>query len=91
MRTIPDISELLKPLEDAIRHKLIPALTEGRSLSDDERALISLPVRLGGLGIINPTQISDEEFQNSTKMTDILTSAIKSHGHEIPVDFYELF
>ena len=44
-----NLRKFLKPLEDAIRHKLIPALTEGRSLSDDERVLISLPVRLGGL------------------------------------------
>ena len=90
MRTIPNISQLLKPLEDAIRHKLIPALTEGRFLSDDERSLISLPVRLGGLGIINPTQISDDEFGNSKRMTENLTAAIKIQNRELPDDFDEL-
>ena len=90
MRTIPNISQLLKPLEDAIRHKLIPALTEGRFLSDDERSLISLPVRLGGLGIINPTQISDDEFENSKRMTENLTASIKIQSRDLPEDFDEL-
>ena len=86
MRTLPGISELLKPLEHAIRHKLLPALTEGRCCSDDERALLSLPVRLGGLGIINPMKISDEEFENSKKMTFNLTSAIQHQQREYPED-----
>ena len=47
-------------------------------------------MRPGGLRVINPTQSSDEEFQNFTKMTEILTSVIKSQCHEIPVDFDEL-
>ena len=87
---MPGISELLKPLEHAIRHKLIPALTEGRCCSDDERALLSLPVRLGGLGIINPIKISDEEFENSKKMTLNLTSAIEHQQREYPKDLDEL-
>ena len=59
MKTLPGISELLKSLEHPIRHKLIPALTKERCCSDDERALLSFPVRLGGLGIINSRKISD--------------------------------
>ena len=56
-------------------HKLIPAITEGRLCSDDDRTLLSLPVRLGGMGIIIPTQIADEEFENSCKMTLNLTES----------------
>ena len=36
MRTIPDIAELLKPLEEVITSKFIPALMEGRCVTDDE-------------------------------------------------------
>ena len=57
MRTVPDISSLLIPVEDAIRNQLIPALMEGRSVTDDERLLLSLPPRLGGMGIVNPTSL----------------------------------
>ena len=48
VRTIPAISSLLEPLEDIISLQLLPALT-GRSISDVERALFSLPVGLGGV------------------------------------------
>ena len=57
-RTIPDIAELLQPLEDAIQQHLIPALTGCPPCSREERDLLALPVRLGGIGIINPVSIS---------------------------------
>ena len=57
LRTIPNISDLLQPLEDAIFHHFIPALV-GKPVSDLERALFALPVRLGGLGICNPQALS---------------------------------
>ena len=44
-RTIPDISHLFRPLEASIRDKLIPALV-GRTVSDAERKIFTLPVRL---------------------------------------------
>ena len=56
MHTIPGISSLLKPLEAVISSKFIPALT-GRFISDDERALLALPIRLGGLGIVDPQTV----------------------------------
>ena len=80
----------MKPLENAIRHKLLPALTEGRSCSDDDRALLSLPVRLGGLGIIDPSKISENEFANSIKMTEHLTAAIQDQCVDIPADLDNL-
>ena len=51
-RTIPDIQHLFIPLEDAIREKLIPAII-GRSISNIERRILALPIRMGGLGIMN--------------------------------------
>ena len=89
MRTIPNISSLLKPLEDAIRMKLIPALTEGRIVTDDERLLLSLPPRLGGMGIIAPQIISDLEYQLSTLATSKLTGAIKAQLKTLPPEFNE--
>ena len=75
MRTIPDISPLFKPLEDAIYLKLLPSFT-GHSCSTSERELLSLPCRLGGLGIVNPTVIADSQFDASTKITNPLKDLI---------------
>ena len=51
MRTIPDIGAEFQPLEDAIRHHFLLAITGRQALSNAERELIAPPVRLGGLGI----------------------------------------
>ena len=48
-RTVPDIKDYFVPLEEVIRDKLIPGIV-GREVTDLERKLISLPVRLGGNG-----------------------------------------
>ena len=77
MRTIPNIESLLQPLENAINSLLIPALTEGSHHTADERALLSLPPRLGGMGIINPTHIYQQKFEFSMIATNQLATAIK--------------
>ena len=51
IRTIPDISNLLLPIEDTIRNRFIPAITGGRTCNEKERNLLSLPTRYGGLAI----------------------------------------
>ena len=73
-RTIPDIEHLFRPLEDSIKEKLIPALI-GRNVSDIERRILALPVRLGGLGISDPTTSTDQ-FTASTYITENLTRII---------------
>ena len=76
LRTIPDISNMLQPLEDSIRHKLLPALTGRSAFSNVERDLISLPARLGGLGIQDPTKVAKQQFENSSMVSSPLTSNI---------------
>ena len=71
-RTIPNISELFRSLEEAIRYKFLPDLTGQLALSDVERDLLALPSRLGGLGIINPVTSSD--FQHLCSITYPLLS-----------------
>ena len=79
MRTIPL----------AIRHRLIPAIMEGQMCTDDERILISLPVRLGGMGITNPMLVSDDEHANSKFATESLTNAIIIQQTELPANIHE--
>ena len=76
IRTIPDVKTLLQPVEDVIRHHFIPALCDGRTCNDHERQLLSLPVKLGGLGIIDVTESCRIEFQQSIKHTQDLVRKI---------------
>ena len=87
MRTIPNIGPLMKPVEAVIREKLIPALTEDRKVTDDERLLMSLPPKFGGMGLINPTQLSDLEYKASRLATSQLTEAIRNQMEKLPDDF----
>ena len=89
LRTIPDIAELLKPLDDAISNLLIPALTEGRHVTKEERTLLSLPPRLGGMGIITPSEICEQEYAFSVAATAKLTSAIIERQRDLPANFAE--
>ena len=49
IRVLHNIAGLLAPLDYAIDHKLIPALTDGYVCSADERLLLSMSVKQGGL------------------------------------------
>ena len=64
LRVMPNISEFLQPLDKVIDDTFIPAITEGHYCSKDERLLLSLPVKLGGLGIPIFSQLSKTEYQN---------------------------
>ena len=77
MRTVPNISRQLQPLEDAIRHCFLPALTGRMSFSDKERELLALPPQLGGLGIIDPTKCSQHQFNASARLSEPLASLIQ--------------
>ena len=74
-RTIPDTKELFVPLEKYIREHFITSVI-GRNMSDTHRRLVALPVRLGGLGIINPVEAADKEYQTSVKVTEDLVDLI---------------
>ena len=75
-RTIPDIADLLKPLEETIHQHLIPALTGRPPCSREERDLLALPVRLGGMGMTNPVSTSHRNFEASTRLTSPLVATI---------------
>ena len=51
MRTIPDVKNILGDLDKVIDNEFILAITEGHICTEDERKLMSLPVKLGGGGL----------------------------------------
>ena len=83
LRTIKDVSECLKPLDDVITNTFIPAVT-GFNVSPADRALLALPVKNGGMGIEIPSEISDTEFSRSVLMTAPLAAIIAMQGDELP-------
>ena len=64
-RTVPNITDLLKPLEDAIRQLFLPVITGQNALGDNDRDLIALPALLGELGISDPSCQAAEHFSKS--------------------------
>lgn len=83
IRTLPDITDLLEPLERAITDLLIPAITD-HQVTTDERDLLALPIRMGGLGISNPAGTSSAEYQASITVTDPLVQRIINQEHQPP-------
>ena len=81
-RTIPGISNLFAPLEEAIKEKLIPALV-GRKINNLEREIFSMPVRYGGMNILNPIERADQEFRASVFITEDLTNIIKNQESDL--------
>jgi len=86
LRTIPDISDLLLPLEEAINLFFIPALTGRDGISEVERQLFSLPTQLGGLSLTKPTEVAELEYTSSQKITAPLAALILIQQQEITYD-----
>ena len=78
MRSIDFPSSLFQPLEDAIHQELIPALTGREPNSPEERKLLALPVRHGGLNICNPVEMTETELMGSKSISAPLTEMITS-------------
>ena len=76
------MGELLKQLEDVIRYNFIPAITGRHLCSDNDRILLSLPVKSGGLAIPLFHNDAKYEFQNYRKLKSSLTHLIKDQ-HQI--------
>ena len=72
---IPDISALLKRLDQAV-DRLLKVLFDNYDFNDTERKLWLLPVRMGGLGVSIPSQISDKQYENSKMINEKLTSKV---------------
>ena len=85
IRTLPDIQDLLEPLEEAIAQVLIPAIVE-RKFSQLDREVLALPVRLGGLGMANPCHEAAREHASSIKVTSPLVEQIMNQSHQLPED-----
>ena len=70
MRTIPRVSLLLKPLDDAI-DVFIKVLLQGYAFNPTECVLFSLPAKYCGIGLIISLEICQEESTNKVIRNEI--------------------
>ena len=75
MRTIEGIRPELIRLEEAI-NKLVQNSFYGHDLTAVECKIVSLPVKMRGLGLIIPSEIADSQYQSSKLITSPLSNAI---------------
>ena len=81
IRTIPNMSSMLLDLDLVITNELIPAITDGRSVSDEEQESLALPVKLGGLGIPIFAECCKTEFRNSKLVCSQQVAAIVAQNN----------
>ena len=86
MRTIPDISHLLKRIYDIILTKFIPAITDSIKINQTERKLLFLLEKYSGLAIQMLAGISDDKYKNSLSVTEHLRNNIIQQQHEYTKD-----
>ena len=75
MRTVPGISHLLNPLDDAI-DTFIKMFMQGYTFNRTELVLFLLPAKSGGMGLIIPSEICQEEYENSLAITKETTNKV---------------
>ena len=83
LRTLPDIQDLLEPLESAISRVLIPAITDWQC-GQLHRDILALPVRLGGLSVATPSGDANLDYTSSVKVTAPLVDQIVAQLPEDP-------
>ena len=87
-RTCPNITTFLLPLEEAIRTVLLPSITGQSAPNDNQRDIFSIPCRLGGLGIPDPSYSSAEQYSNSQLVSFPLTTLVLTQSDIIPPELY---
>ena len=89
-RTTRNIDHLLLPLKEKIRLSFIPTLAGRAPPSNSIRDLLALPPRLGGIGIINPTQLSTTEYPASVAISAPLRDLTLLQFPEFPFSAQEV-
>ena len=82
-RTIPDISSILQPIEQKLHREFLPSITGQNPFNQNERNLMALPVRLGGLAVKNPAE-NCSSFENSNFVTAPLRKLLHEQSETLP-------
>ncbi len=82
-RTLPGIGPLLLPIDNIINLEFIPKLTGRPPASSEERNLLALPARHGGLGFRHLAHSSESEFNASCRVDGPIVSNVKSRDQDV--------
>ena len=83
LRTIENIGEILKPLDDVIENEFIPTLF-GTTITEQDRELFALPIKDGGLGLRAITPNSKLAHDTSMTLTKPLIDSILHQSTSLP-------
>ena len=86
MRTISSASTQLKRLDEVVQSEFINMITGGVFYNKMKRKLIALPPKLGGLGIPIFAEVNNDEFENSIKLKECLSTKIINQMHQYEPD-----
>ena len=71
LRTKLDTADYLLSIEEKLRSRFIPTITEGHMFSDTERALLVLQLKFGGLRLQNLCEVANIELLDCKVITRI--------------------
>ena len=77
-------------MDAVVDNVFIPVITDGHLCTTDERLLLSLPMKKGGLAIPIFSTMVDFEFTNSRAATEQLVEHIYNQDSTAPVDTKQL-
>jgi hypothetical protein len=75
-RTTPVPTEVYQPVEDAMVSKAIPYLLKWEMISEAQRLMVGLPVRDGGLALLDVRKAAVSQYTASLEATAVLQSLI---------------
>ena len=80
LRTTPGVADHteFQRFKAAMESDFLPAVTGRNFLTEHEKKLLSLPVRFGGLGFLNPASLATTELQASQQVTAPMAEMLKS-------------
>lgn len=85
-RTMEDLDHFPAPLENVTRNWLLLAICDGKRCNDAERHILALPIKCGGLGMINVNEEAKFQYEISHEATGQLRSRVIDQSKE-PVEF----
>ena len=83
MRMIPDMHEVIKPVDDVIRLELLSTLLN-TIVPEVDRQLHPLPLIHAGLGIRILSEITESQFEASQAITLSLVTITITQGNTLP-------
>ena len=68
-RTTPEAFKKMDEIEKSVRHQLLPSITGKNHITDEDRNIFALPLRMGGLDLLSNTDFS-RNYQWSQAICD---------------------